>query len=88
MHGGVRGFLITLGIWVFLTLTHMTIEWIGGRSPLAMFAREPRARYIAITVAVVLALGTAIGVASDRVRRRAAQTAGAAGGKEESAWPG
>ena len=51
-------------MWVLLALVHMAIELLGGRSPLAMFAGIPGGRYIAITVAVVLALGTAIGVAS------------------------
>jgi len=86
MRGGLRGFVITLGIWVLLALLHVSLELIGGRSPLAVFAREPRVRYIAVTVAVVLALGTAIGAASERVRRAAAQAAGQRGGREESGW--
>jgi len=69
VRGVLLGFLITLGMWLFLALAHMAMELAGGRSPLAAFTRDAGGRYIAVTVAVVLALGTGIGIASERVRR-------------------
>ncbi|MEW8978012.1 MAG: hypothetical protein AB2385_06360 [Symbiobacterium sp.] len=68
MRGGLIGFLVTLGIWVVLLLVHMGMEAVWGRSPFAVFTWDPTGRYVAITVAVVLALGTGVGIASDRVR--------------------
>jgi len=70
MRGGVVGFCITLGLWVMLLLAYVGIETIRGHDPFAWFAWVPGGRYVSITVAVVLALGTGIGIASDRVRSR------------------
>lgn len=84
MRGGVRGFLITLGVWVLLALVHVALELLGGRNPLAVFERDPVGRFIAITVALVLALGAAIGAASQRLRQRRGSPAAGGGDKEGS----
>ena len=70
MRGGMKGFLITAGLWAFLLLAYMGIEIVRGHSPLAMFAWNPGGRYVTITITAVLALGTGLGIASDRVRSR------------------
>jgi len=71
MRGGAIGFLITLGLLVLLILAYVGIEALRGHDPFAWFAWVPGGRYVTITVAVVLALGTGIGIASDRLRTRA-----------------
>lgn len=70
MRGGMKGFLVTGALWVFLLLAYMGIELVRGHSPFAMFTWEPGGKYVTLTVLSVLALGTGVGVASDRVRMR------------------
>ncbi len=88
MRGGLLGFLITLAGWVLLALVFMGIELLRGQSPAAMFAWNPGGRYIAITVACVLALGAGIGVASDRMRRKVVAQTRRETEKEGSVSPG
>jgi hypothetical protein len=73
MRGAVKGLLITAGIWVFLVLAYMGIEKVRGHVPFAMFTWEPGGKYITITIALVLALGAAIGLASDRIQAERAR---------------
>lgn len=70
MRGGMKGFLITAALWLFLLLSYMGLELARGHDPLAMFTWNPGGRYVTITIALVLALGAGLGAASDRVRER------------------
>lgn len=70
MRGAAKGFLITAGIWVLLLLAFMGIETVRGHGPVAMFTWEPGGKYVTITVLLVLGLGTAIGLASERIQSR------------------
>ncbi|MFZ5816446.1 MAG: hypothetical protein ACOY93_14285 [Bacillota bacterium] len=68
MRGAIKGFLVTAVIWVFLLLAYVGIEAVRGNG-LKMFTWEPGGKYVTITVALVLALGTAVGLASDRIQK-------------------
>lgn len=70
MRRALWGVLITGGIWVFLLLAYVAIEAVRGHAPTAMFAWEPGGKYVTITVLLVLGLGGAVGLASDRIQSR------------------
>jgi hypothetical protein len=70
MRGATKGFLITAGIWVLLLLAYAGIETVRGHAPFAMFTWNPGGKFVTATVLLVLALGTAVGVASDRIQSR------------------
>lgn len=71
MSGTIRGFLLTLGAWVLLVGNYAVIEAVRGHRPFAMLQWENGGKYLLLTVLAVLALGTGIGYASDRIGRRA-----------------
>jgi len=73
MRGAVIGFLVTAGLWVFLVLAFVGIELFRGHAPFAMFTWEPGGKFVTFTVLLVLALGTGIGLASERIRARSGQ---------------
>lgn len=70
MRKALLGVLITAGLWVFLLLAYVGIEAVRGHSPTAMFVWEPGGKYVTFTMLLVLGLGGAVGLASDRIQSR------------------
>lgn len=70
MRGAITGLLLTGALWGLLLLAYVGIELVRGHAPFAMFTWDPAGRYITITIAVVLALGAGVGLASERVQSR------------------
>lgn len=70
MRGAVKGLLITGALWVFLALAYAGIEAVRGHAPFAMFAWEPGGKFVTFTILLVMGLGAAIGLASDRIQAR------------------
>lgn len=68
MSGTLKGFLITLGVWALLAGGYALIELLRGNVPFALFEWNAGGRFIIFTVLLVLALGTGIGRASDKIR--------------------
>lgn len=64
------GFAVTAGIWVALIALDLLIELVRGNQPWNMLQGHPGGRYLLIVIGFVLALGTAIGYASDRIRHK------------------
>ncbi len=73
MRGALIGFLTTAGLWVALILAFVGIELFRGHAPFAMFVWEPGGKFVTFTMLLVLALGTGVGLASDRIRSRSGQ---------------
>lgn len=70
MRGAIKGFLITAGLWACLLLAYILIEKVRGHAPFAMFTWEPGGKFVTFTILLVLALGTGVGLASDRIQSR------------------
>lgn len=68
MRGALKGLGITAGVWLLLLLAFIGIELVRGNAPFAMFAWEPGGKFVTFTIGIVLALGAAIGLASDRIQ--------------------
>lgn len=68
--GAAKGFVITLALWVALLGANSLVEMARGHHPFAMFQWNMGGKFVTIVMIVVLALGTAVGMASDSVRRR------------------
>lgn len=64
------GFLITAGLWILLVAAYSGIELARGHVPFALLRWEVGGKFIFIVVVVVLALGTLVGYASDRIQQR------------------
>lgn len=64
------GLGITALMWVPLVGAYAVIEWIRGNVPFAMMEWDVGGKYVTITILFVLALGAAIGFASDRIQRK------------------
>lgn len=73
MSGAVRGFLITAGLWAALIAMYSIIEVLRGHLPFAMLQWEVGGKFITLVISAVLALGTGVGIASDRIARRQSQ---------------
>jgi len=70
MKGTVLGFVLTLGAWAVFAAMYSLIELARGHVPFEMFRWEAGGKFVAITVVVILAIGTAVGYASDRIRAK------------------
>jgi hypothetical protein len=67
----LKGLLLTAAVWGALIVMYLIIEFLMGDRPFAAFETwGPSARFITFTVTGVLALGAAVGYASDKVRAR------------------
>jgi|GEM_PF-1800401 len=69
MSGMVKGFLITLALWAGLVGAYAGIELVRGNTPFAMLHWDVGGKFVTIVILLVLALGTAVGYASDRIQR-------------------
>src|SRR2546428_12325339 len=71
MKNWLKGLLLTGSVWVALIVMYLGIEFIMGDRPFAAFQTwGPSARFITFTVVAVLAIGAAVGYASDVVQAR------------------
>lgn len=70
MKGTLIGLGITALIWAALVGAYAAIELVRGHVPFAMLQWELGGKFLTITVLFVLALGGAVGFASDRIRRQ------------------
>lgn len=70
MRGTLVGVLLTAFVWGALVGMYALIEFVRGNVPFAMLHWDMGGKYLTITILFVLALGGAIGFASDRMRRR------------------
>lgn len=70
MSGAGKGFMITLGLWVALVGTSSLLEVARGEAPFAMLHWDVGGKFVLATFLFVLALGTGVGIASDRIRAR------------------
>lgn len=64
------GFLVTAGLWLLLVAAYSGIELARGNVPFALLRWDVGGKFIFIVVVVVLALGTLVGYASDRIQER------------------
>jgi uncharacterized membrane protein len=70
MKGTMKGFLMTAGAWVVIVSMYSIIELIMGDVPFAMLKWSVGGKFVTLTILFVMALGTAIGYASDRIQER------------------
>jgi hypothetical protein len=63
-----KGFLITIGLWAALALFYIVLELAMGRVPFALFDLGGNGKFIVFTVLAVTAIGTGVGLASDRIQ--------------------
>lgn len=70
MTGAAKGFLLTALGWLLLIGAYAAIQLAMGSTPFGLLRWEVGGKFITIVVVSVLALGTAVGYAGDRVRRR------------------
>ncbi len=68
----IRGFLVTAAIWAGLIAAYSGIELYRGHVPFEMMKWEIGGRFVTIVFTIVMALGTAVGFASDRLQRQRA----------------
>jgi apolipoprotein N-acyltransferase len=64
------GLGITALIWVPLIGAYAVIEWLRGNVPFAGMEWDVGGMFVTFTILLVLALGAAIGYASDRIQRK------------------
>lgn len=64
------GVLITAAIWALLIGAYAGIEVVRGHVPFAMFRWEQGGWFLSLSILAVLAMGGAIGLASDRIQKR------------------
>ena len=70
MKNTVKGFLLTAAAWVVFTCMYSIIELLRGHLPFEMLKWSVGGKFLTITILFVLALGTAVGYASDRIQER------------------
>jgi apolipoprotein N-acyltransferase len=66
----LMGLGITALIWVPLIGAYAVIEWLRGNVPFAGMEWDVGGMFVTFTILLVLALGAAIGYASDRIQRK------------------
>ena len=70
MRRSLLGLLITAAVWVALLGISLVLELALGKNPFGMERAPSGGRFLLIVIGFVLALGTAIGYASERIRHR------------------
>jgi hypothetical protein len=66
----IKGFAMTAGLTMLLVLSYVLIELARGNVPFAMLQWNVGGKFVTITFTAILALGTALGYASDQLQKR------------------